>query len=229
MRMLLFLVAALGTLVVPAGADEYWIAYEGNDFPEYEGWHRISYGEPQRWIEDGALVIDTLESVSWVDFYRWYLNGTLDPDPAEHFIMQWRMRINELIGSRDPGVGVRADTKQAVGFSFDNDSIWSVFEDDVEADFEPGVFHEFEFRSADMLFYELYIDGELRIEGSFWLSLDSSRVGWGDTVQGGASQVEWDYVRFGVIPEPTTGVLFLLAACGTVHACCRHRDRQSVQ
>ena len=78
------------------------------------------------------------------------------------------------------------------------------------APFEPGVFHEFELRTRDMRDYELYIDGNLAISGSFWLSLTWSRAFWGDSIQGGASLARWDYFRFGVVPEPNS-LLALLA------------------
>ena len=58
--LLLFTAAALGTLVIPAGAEPYWIAYEGNDFPENEGWERYVTGPPAvRWLEDGSLFVDS--------------------------------------------------------------------------------------------------------------------------------------------------------------------------
>ena len=40
MRWLFVLVAVLGGLVMPAGAEEYWITYECNELPENEGWDR---------------------------------------------------------------------------------------------------------------------------------------------------------------------------------------------
>ena len=60
MRHLLIFAAALSCAAAsPALAEQYWIAYEGDDFPENEGWTRtISAGGAERWIEDGALVLD---------------------------------------------------------------------------------------------------------------------------------------------------------------------------
>jgi len=205
-RLLMFL-AALSCAGFPvATAEEYWIAYEGNDFPENEGWLRISYGQPERWLEDGCLVIDSRGSVSWVEFYQLNMGGNLDPGPGELFVMQWRLRIDEAYGG-DITVGVYSDDKWAAAFQLYADTISSVFELDTSAPFLPDVFHEFELRSSDMRSYELYIDDELAIEGSFWLSLTESRVGWGDSVQGAASLSRWDYFRFGVVPEPSSALL----------------------
>jgi hypothetical protein len=211
MRMLTFVVAALGVLVAQAGADEYWIAYEGDDFPENEGWIRI-WNPPlaERWIEDGALVIDSRASGATNEWYEWYPEW-VNPEPGELFIARWRLRVDEVsIGWRDPTIGLYGDDYWGVGFNLNEDTIESVFEDDMSAHFEPQEFHDFEFRSADMRAYELYIDGFLAIEGSFWLSLSFSRVAWGDGVSGGASLTHWDYFRFGVVPEPGSLLLVIL-------------------
>ena len=194
-----------------ASADEYWIAYEGNDFPENEGWWHI-WGDVRadRRIEDGSLVIDGLADIRIVDFYQMPMNGTLDPGPGETFIMQWRLRVDEVVSRRglDPGVSVFSDDMWAVSLRFGEDRVESVFETNVRATFEPGVFHEFELRSSDMRSYQFLIDGELAINGSFWFSLIESRVGWGDVIEGARSLSRWDYVRFGVVPEPQTLLLF---------------------
>ena len=46
-RLLTFTTAALIAMAPNVLGDPYWIGYEGNDFPENEGWRRI-YGN-----EDG--------------------------------------------------------------------------------------------------------------------------------------------------------------------------------
>jgi hypothetical protein len=204
----------MATLLVisAARAEQYWIAYEGNDFPENEGWTRIWFDpQAERWIEDDALVIDSRASVSTCEWYEWHPDVT-DPGTGEVFIAQWRLLVEEVtIGPYDPTVGIFSDDRWAVGFHFGEERIESVFEIDVSAAFEPGLFHDFELRSPDMRTYELYIDGSLAIQGSFWLSLMSSQVGWGDTIQGAASLTRWDYFRFGVVPEPSPALLLTVA------------------
>ncbi len=207
----LALISTLCAFTASATAEPYWIAYEGNDFPENEGWDYI-WSTPRaiRWIEDGALVIDSRASGATNDWYEWYPEW-VNPEPEELFVAEWRLRVDELtIGWRDPTVGVFGDDSWGVGFNFNEDTIVSVYEDDVSAHFEPYVYHNFELRTADMRTYQLYIDGSLAIQGSFWDSLSSLRVGWGDTVSGGASLTHWDYFRFGVVPEPTSIVAMLV-------------------
>jgi len=214
----------------PAAAEEYWIAYEGNDFPENEGWTRLWSGPPaERWIENGSLVIDSRASTATTEWYEWYPQP-LDPSLGEVFIMEWRLRVDEMVNSwPDISVGVFSDERWAAAFHLYEDTIESVFEEDVSADFQSGVFHEFELRTSDMRTYELYLDGALAIEGSFWLSLTSSKVGWGDTVSGAASLARWDHFRFGVVPEPSSavGILLLVSAALSARSS-RHEVRKSV-
>jgi hypothetical protein len=208
-RILLFLILCV-LVVSSASAEEYWIAYEADDFPENEGWWHIwGGGTAERRIEDGMFVLDTLHDPHIADFYQMNMYGSLDPAPGEVFVMQWRLRIDEIHGP-DIGLAIFSDDRWAVGLSFEEGTVTSSFESGVSAVFEPWVFHEFEFRSDDMQAYQLYIDGDLAMEGSFWLSLTDSKVNWGDGVQGASSLSRWDYVRFGVIPEPSCG--FLLTA-----------------
>ena len=56
------LVVLGGWLVFPAAAEPFWIAYEGNDYPEHEGWERVTIGgAAQRQLDDGGLILDTRE------------------------------------------------------------------------------------------------------------------------------------------------------------------------
>ena len=212
MMRLISLAASVLLATAPVWAEPYWISYEGNDFPENEGWAHIwSYPLAERWIEDDAFVIDSRASGATNDWYEWYPEW-VNPEPGELFIAQWRLKVDELtIGWRDPCVAVFGDDSWGVAFDFNEDTIESVYEDDVSAQFEPHVFHDYELRTADMRTYRLYIDDALAIQGEFWDSLSSSRVLWGDTVSGGASLSRWDHFRFGVVPEPATGPAFALA------------------
>lgn len=192
---------------VAARASPYWIEYEpaNGHFPEdpEEGWYRVTrFGGDQRSIEDGWLVMDGMGDPQIQDYYIMWMNGTLDPEgPAESFLMEWRIRVDALVGYYDPCAGVFSDDRWAVGFKLSDSAIYSAFEDGVYASFEPGVPHTFSFSSTDMRTYTLSIDGVTAIEGNFWLSLWDSQVMWGDGVYGGASLARWDFFRFAVTPE----------------------------
>ena len=139
LALLCFICSALGALALPAGAEPYWIAYEGNDFPENEGWDRIygdeygpGHGGAERWIEDGVFVLDGRRHPSIVDFYE--IRREVDPSPGETFIMQWRVRVSDMPDDEyDPGVVVFSDEDRAAAFSYTNDMVFSYFEDGVSA------------------------------------------------------------------------------------------------
>ena len=198
--------SALGMLVSTAGADPYWYAYEGNDFPENEGWERYSSDPPaERWLEDGALFIDSRGIVGSTENYTVYFDSGVDPGPDETFVMSWGLTVEETTHS-DPGVYVQSDDLWTVMFLFDEEYLMSFYEPSVYVEIEPAVYHEYEMRSSDMRTYELYIDGDLAVEGVFFEGLFPPCVGFGDTTSS-TSLAAWDYFRFGVVPEPATWLM----------------------
>ncbi len=208
-RLLIFIAALSCAAACPALGEQYWIAYEGNDFPENEGWTReYGAGGAERWIEDGALVLDSLDDILIYDFYA--ISRSVDPEPAELFVMRWRLLVDEVTPREDPGVAVFSDDSWGVGFLFGESYVESAYEDGLMAPFEPGASHLFEFRSWDMRGYELRIDGQAALAGEFYDTFSASQVAWGDGGQGSYSMARWDYFRFGVVPEPRSVSLFAL-------------------
>ena len=213
--LLLFFAAALA---LPAGAEPYWVAWEGNDFPENEGWERIVNGpQPaERTLADGIMTMNGLADRQIDDYYR--MERTLNPEPGEEFVMQWRLWVQEVVGNPlalyDPGVAVWSDDDWEVSLLFGTNFVYS-FHENILIDVAPDIYHTWEFRSSDMRSYTLMVDGELIHTGVFWEpTFERSKVTWGDKARGSASLVEWDYFRFGVVPEPGTTVLFLVAFFG---------------
>jgi hypothetical protein len=203
-------VVVLAFGLAAASADEYWVAYEGNDFPENEGWTRTyGAGGADRWIEDGALVLDGRADSGIYDSYS--MLRSLDPGTDEMFIMRWRLRVDQVpAGHSDPFVGVFSDESWAIGFRFSESRVYNVFDLSINASFEPGVYHRFEMRSWDMRSYTLAIDGNLTLTGPFVDVYTSSKIAWGDGVQGAASLSHWDCFVYGVVPEPATAIGFAL-------------------
>jgi hypothetical protein len=203
-------------VVGAARASPYWVEYEpGNGlYPEEDGWHRFfSHGGSQRSFDGGWLVMDSMASPNIEDYYSLTMTDGLDPGPAEEFVMQWRIRIDELEWYYDPGVSVYSDERWAVLFAMNLTTIESLFEPGVFATYEPQVEHAFELRSTDMQTYVLSIDGVPAIHGNFWDAVSNASTAiWGDS-GGGASLARWDYFRFGVVPECDS---FLLTSSATV-------------
>ena len=109
-------------------------------------------------------------------------------------------------------VVIASDGAMQLAFGLFPDYIESKWEDDVTLPVSPGVFHDYQVLSWDMQTYDLYIDGDLAHEGTFWQGSLESKLAWGDGVRGAASLAHWDYVHFGVVPEPSSA-LMLLTAC----------------
>lgn len=214
------LVGLVCGLVPHAAAAPYWVAWEGNDYPENEGWQRIVNGpQPdERTLADGIMTMDGLADRQIDDYYR--LQRPLNPGPGERFVMQWRVRVHEVVGSPlalyDAGFGLFSDDDWALLLVFGVDFIRS-FHEEIEIPFVPGEFHAFELTSDDMHSYDLSIDGSLAYSGSLWEpSTRRSRIEWGDISRGSASLVDWDYFRFGVVPEPGTSGLVACLICALV-------------
>jgi len=220
--LLLFALAALGVLTSPAGAEPYWIAYEGNDLPENEGWTRYwgNWDGPYegdgaiRTLQDGILTMDSLFDPGVYDYARIDRPGRIDPGAGEVFLMEWRVLVDQIAGEPyfATEVGVSSDDARQLGFGMYPDAVVSSFED-ISVSVQPGVFHEYRVVSPDMRTYTLYIDGEFALMGEFWEGLAQSRVGWGEGVLGVAARARWDYCRMGVVPEPAC-VASLMTLCG---------------
>jgi hypothetical protein len=230
MMRLISLAASMLLATAPVWAEPYWYAYEGNDFPEDEGWVRYASDPPaERWLEDGSLFIDSRADVDITDSYGIiFADGGLNPEPAEVFLMSWALLVEES-HLWDPGISVRSDDQWDVILLFDEGSLLSVYEPDIYVEFEPGGLHEFELRSSDMRGYELFVDGDLAVEGVFFESLFSgAHAGFGDLARGGASLAAWDYFRFGVIPEPTTWLMTVMPALLLrPRRCCAPRTKRA--
>ena len=219
----LCLVALLATIVPSATADPYWIAWEGDDFPENQGWERHwgdydgpGHGEGAiRALEDGILTYDSLFDIGVYDYSRMELAGQVDPGPGETFVMEWCLEVGQVTGHwpRDPGVVVFSDEAWSLALTYGEDHIFSDFER-VVIPIVPDIVHDYRVTSMDMREYTLYIDGVAVREGQFVEVSSMSEIAWGDFGQGAGSLHHWDYFRFGVVPEASTGFLLGLAlAC----------------
>jgi hypothetical protein len=202
------LIALLAAAV--ARPSPYWVEYEpaNGNFPEQEGWTRyILYGGAERWFEDGAMVLDSRAFPGICDYVQMYRPGTMDPGPGETFIMEWRLKVTEVMPRDlyDVSVVVVSDEAWGAGFEFGLNFVLSGYENEVVATFLPYVFHDFQLVSPDMRNYVLWIDGQDVATGVFIHLVGPSLVGWGDGVEGVTSLTRWDYFRFGVVGIPLAG------------------------
>jgi hypothetical protein len=203
----------------PAGAAPYWVAWEGNDFPENEGWERGHFGDngptAERSLTDGIMTLDGRASIDIVDGY--VRQRQINPGPGEVFLVQWRLRVDDVLAHPlapyDPAVIVYSDDGWEVILEA-GEAVGHSLLEQFSFPMEPGVFHHWELRSSDMRSYDLFIDGALVYAGQFVPAVRRSQVEWGDLTAGAASSSRWDYFRFGVVPEPATWMLVGLGALG---------------
>ncbi len=213
----------------PAVGEPYWIAWEGDTFPEEGEWNRL-YGnwdgpwqdQAIRTLHDGVLTINSLHDQGIYDGYWLERPGAIDPGPGETFVMEWSLRVEEVDPMYpsvpyDPDTGVRSNEAFGVAFAFSTDCFYSYFEH-IEWSLDLTITREFRLVSADMRTYSLYVDEELFFTGDFVHVMSQADVAWGDGMQGTASLHHWDYFRFGVVPEPGTAILLLI-----IPAWCRGR------
>jgi hypothetical protein len=214
MRLLMFLTALSCAGLSVATAEPYWVAYEGDDFPENVGWERhwgvhVPPGDPnsvpERSIEDGVFVLDTTCDIWLYDFYR--ISGLTNPGPGELFMAEWRVEVETQLTWWDASVGIaRDDPPGDLQFRFGPETLF-VEEGDVTYEIGAGA-HLYRFESWDMDLYRLYVDGALTHEGAFQTpSGGGAFFGFGNPMAGASSRSVWDYVRFGVVPEPSAFLL----------------------
>ncbi len=218
----LFILLAFFVLTVPAGlpvrAEPFWIAYEGNDFPENEGWDR-NFGNQEgpgkggalRSLSDGVFRISGLADNQIYDVYE--LDQPIALDERESLLVEFRLRIDPFSDEDDVGAAIGiSDPPGLLGIQFGPTAIYSSFEN-LEFGIDMTGFREIAIQSDDLIHYLLHVDGNLIWSGVWdsFVSMDSF-VGWGDAVQGRRSASEWDYFRVGVIPEAATSS-YILVAC----------------
>jgi hypothetical protein len=211
---------ALIAVLLSAGAAfsaPYWIDWEGDNWPESVGYTR-SWGNLQglhqgdgahRTLENGVLTYDSLYDPGVFDYYYMHRPGQIDPGLAETFVLEWRLKVDAVNGSDDPGVGLFSDDAWGLGFAYTADHIRSVFENYLNIPFAPYVWHDYRVVSTDMRAYDLFIDGTLIHHGTLGHVITQSQASFGDGSQSASSLHHWDYFRFGVVPEPTAGLLLM--------------------
>jgi hypothetical protein len=207
-----------GYLAGTSVASQYWVAYEGNDVPENFGWeHHVSsqYGGADRQIQtdelgNSYLVIDSRANQMIYDFCQYH--RALDPEAGELFVATWRLRIDEAYGYYDTGLGIAPDGGSSLGLGYYIDHIVSSREG-WSLPFTAGQFHTYRIESTNMVNYRFWLDDQRARDGVWDLnSLNRSFVDFGDVGQGSGARslAEWDYLRFGVVPECDSAV-FLAA------------------
>ena len=183
---------------------DWWYTYEASEgtFPEQQGWQRnTDAGGAQRWLEDGAFVLDASADPEIIECYTGGMGPLPDPnDPTHAFVYEWRLKVESMTGGGDPTFFVTFQDHGEVLLGFKSDRIYSVYETRYIAYFQPGVFHSYRLATTDMDFYTLAVDGVVVYAGDVltWPAWDSG-VQFGDAGPADAGLSRFDYVRYGVV------------------------------
>ena len=211
-------VVAAGLCACLVQAELFWISYDASCglYPEEVGWTRTTHGGGAvRSLADGILTLDSTADSMICDGYGIYRPTT--PGPGETFVCEWRMCLAQHSGFGESLVSMCADDGGGVAFRYWMDYLQS-YHDGWTVPITPGVFHTYRLESTDMYTYSLWIDGAFVRTGQFDRpGPPTPYAAFGDCGYGGGvlSLTQWDYFRFGVVPEP--GAIGLaLAACACV-------------
>jgi hypothetical protein len=216
-------ILALAALTSPTRADPFYLRYDAEEtYPEQDGFTR--YGQdPEgllvRSVKDGLFTIDSRASFGIFDLYL-VQSDAFELERGEELRINWRMRTLEDTGTpQQTDVNFFLSNSSAAfvdlfigpGFVSENE-----LGDEHFYPFLPG-FHTFSFRSADMLSYQLFVDGAFAFAGLFHAQaiIGPNFVTFGDAVIGERSLSKWDYVEIAVVPEPSTILCtsFLMFIC----------------
>ena len=199
-----WLILTVLAIAAPAARADWWYTYEASEgtFPEQQGWQRnTDAGGAQRWLEDGAFVLDASADPAIIECYSKGMESLPDPDDATHaFVYEWRLKVDSMTGAWDPTFFVTFQGYGEVLLGFKSDRIYSLYEHKYIAYFQPGLFHSFRLATTDMDFYALAVDGVVVYGGDVLTSpaWDSGEQ-FGDSNSGSAALSRFDYVRYGVV------------------------------
>lgn len=191
------------------------IIYEGNVHPESVAWERVGTFDADRFLLDGWLIID-VDLGDWApppggeqDFYT----RSISEFTGQPFFLEWRC-MTDAPNSEIPGVGGSA--LNASGSSVSNH--FTISEDKVRiwrsntipfvfVDIEGGVPHIYRIEQYRDQLYIWYVDGEIVDSGVPLGGFPdpSASIIWGSKMWFAESTNEWDYIRFGTIPEDGSG------------------------
>jgi len=202
---------------VPAYAQV--VSWEGESFPETDGWERTTFCTPERVLQDGwlcqAFQIGECGAPPGGDRDT-YRRSILDFDGDPEFFLEFRVSTT---GERSeiPGgapVAVAAGSSGAVSYNFfiARDQIKFIRDVDLPIwfiDVDPDISHiiRLEFYNRQPPTFRWYLDGESVDEGLAegpYPSVDP-RIVWQGRSWFLPNETRWDYLRYGVIPADASG------------------------
>jgi hypothetical protein len=219
-------ILAAGLCVCLVQAEQFWISYDAacGQYPEQVGWTRTTHaGGAVRSISDGILTLDSTADPMIEDCYR--IDRPITPGPGEMFVAEWRVCVAQQSGYWEVLAGAQADDGGQVVLDYKEDYVRS-FWDGWSLPIASGAFHTYRLESTTMHDFSLWIDGTYAHSGAFDRpGPPIPFVAFGDASYGASTSLtEWEYFRFGVVPEPGA-IALAFAVCAYV---ARRRGRERI-
>ena len=204
-----------------ASADVPPVFFEGDCFPEELGFERTTHHRPDRWIDDGWFV----QEIDVGDGDGSPYSGELDtylydlgPYTGEPFYVEWRMITdapNEEIDAHSGGANmilVGGDVAYRCSMASGLAGILRGYPYPIQYfEIEPGVPHTYRLEVYGAEYFSLSIDEVIVDDGlpeADWPTPDAL-ISFGSRYYLNEHITQWDYIRFGSIPEPASGLMLL--------------------
>ena len=227
-------IVIVATLVPLARGDV--VNYDGSVFPEQAGFERFPTYEPDRWIDDGWFVhhMDVGDGPGGpFGGERDYYHYDLSVFQGEPFFIEWRMITDAPDSEVDGHTGgallvlVGGPVVYHFGMASGLARILRGYPyPTLYFDIEPDVPHIYRLDVFAGDYFEFRIDGAVMDSGEpeDVFPTSDALLSFGAAYYLAEHTTQWDYVRFGTIPEPATGGLLLV---GTSLVLARRRTRRT--
>ncbi len=190
------------------------VVYEGEVFPEELEWERVGTFDADRALVDGWLVIDVDLGV-WApppggeqDLYK----RDIPEFAAQSFFVEWRVKTDapreEISGVGGSSLVIAGGVATNYHTTIASDQARFIVDGEVWwVDIEPHVPHVFRVEFLGDEWFSWSIDGVELVAGDPEADIFSGAplIQWGSKMWNTPSINEWDYVRYGTIPEPGSG------------------------
>ncbi len=194
------------------------IVYEGNALPESDGWERLGTFDAERSLEDGWFY-HGVSTPGQLDAYQRSLG---EFGGAAEFFVEWRVETDadpSLLDSNFTPVVLALGGTSFAHYHVtltDGRAVLnrSNFVPSVYVSVEVGEPHVYRIELFGDQFFRWLIDGTVVDSGVPVAAYPTagSEIAWGVRDFDPGHTARWDYIRYGAIPEPATGVLLLAGA-----------------
>ncbi len=203
-------------LLVPTlrAADAQVVTYDGHEgFPDELGWDRLLQCNPERWLQDGQLVesLDTeCNPLLEYDVYRrsiaeftgtdFFVQFSMITDgPSSKFVVQGPATVD--LGGLGPVSYHFTIAKDEIRMAWDEKLPW------LHIPLAESVPHTFRLELHGAVSFQIFIDDGVVAEGipEGAYPTPSAKMNFTASAWMTPSTTQWDYVRYGVIPQDGSG------------------------